>query len=560
MTISSMIQPDKKISFFQIVEFSVYRFYTLIKEGKGNIGEGKQCFKLKGRGVNLYSKKEFLEYNDLDELLFDEICMELWVVSEKTPKWDIDRLFAYKNEIVDNLSNILECSSINDLELYISDSRTASFVYVFLSHFYETALSDKKLGNINTEMVSDNASQQIAPNKEFDKGFNIEILERFQLLEDRIIQLERENKRLETRENDYFHRVDDLENTQKQIDNLEEQFELVHKARKTALQEISINVEQKFESLVDKINSINEESFNKESVREFIVRLDQLERQIVDVKSEYVKDEAIQSFSKQLDILNKSINHISDEHGNELKKVDLRFTKIKGERHELRDSMSILEENLSNKLETLSKSLTDELENIHNISDEMTRRQQELQSVLQDKNVDDKAHLDKVIEGIAASLGETQERQQELWESVNKLINRTKNEEFTFSEVVETKAPKTIDVEKASYVSPSSTYIESFYAEPDGNGFLTNLSTKKITYKHVYKVNVIDDVTADFEFVDEADSKRTLNMNLAMMFDEYMSDNGTKGSSLELSLYGEAKKVRGLNAWRVSRKAMVTRR
>ncbi|WP_281614218.1 hypothetical protein [Flammeovirga sp. SubArs3] len=555
MTISSMIQPEKKVHFFQIIEFSVYRFYVLLKEGRGNIGDGRQCFKLKGRGVNLYSKRDFLEYNDIEEGFFDELCHELWIVSNKTPNWDIDRLFAYKNEITENVHNIMEAKTINDLELYISDSKTANFIFTFLMHFSNTSL------NVNHGETPEPTEKEIEKIEheaiEPDSSFHVEILNRFQVLENRVKSLETENKRLETQEKDYIDKIHQLESELKRIDKIDETLEMIHIARKKSLQEISDNTDQKFSDLIEKINGLKENSFNKESIREFLVKLENMETQISDIKSEFVKEDALQTFTMQLEKLNKEVNHISDEHGNELKKIELRFTKIKGERLELRDKMELIEEVTKENFEKIENKLSDEVEQIGKIADEMTHRQQELQTLLQSQIVENKGHVDQTFENLATIIDEVKEKQHDAWIKINELIGKSKDSQGSGSSDSNTKRA----IEPTKVESDSSIkYIDVFYAEPDGNGFLTNLSSKKLSYKHVYKINVIDDATADFEFVNDDESTRTLNMNLAVMFDEYMVDNGTKGPSMSLSLYGEAKKVRGLNAWRVSKKAMITRR
>ncbi|NLR92574.1 coiled-coil domain-containing protein [Flammeovirga agarivorans] len=555
MTISSMIQPEKKVHFFQIIEFSVYRFYVLLKEGRGNIGDGRQCFKLKGRGVNLYSKRDFLEYNDIEEGFFDELCHELWIVSNKTPNWDIDRLFAYKNEITENVHNIMEAKTLNDLELYISDSKTANFIFTFLMHFSNTSL------NVNhgetPEPTEKEIEKVVHETIEPDSSFHVEILNRFQVLENRVKSLETENKRLETQEKDYIDKIHQLESELKRIDKIDETLEMIHIARKKSLQEISDNTDQKFSDLIEKINGLKENSFNKESIREFLVKLENMETQISDIKSEFVKEDALQTFTMQLEKLNKEVNHISDEHGNELKKIELRFTKIKGERLELRDKMELIEEVTKENFEKIESKLSDEVEQIGKIADEMTHRQQELQTLLQSQIVENKGHVDQTFENLATIIDEVKEKQHDAWIKINELIGKSKDSQGSGSSDSNTK----MVIEPTKVESDSSIkYIDVFYAEPDGNGFLTNLSSKKLSYKHVYKINVIDDATADFEFVNDDESTRTLNMNLAVMFDEYMVDNGTKGPSMSLSLYGEAKKVRGLNAWRVSKKAMITRR
>ncbi|NME72176.1 hypothetical protein HHU12_29715 [Flammeovirga aprica JL-4] len=549
-----MIQPDKRNIFFQIIEFSVYRFYSLLNEGKGNIGDGKQCFKLKGRGVSLYSKKEFIEYNKLDELIFDEICLELYSLSNRTPKWDMDRLFAYKSEIVDNYSNILEAKSVNDLTLFVSDTKTANFIFALMMNLQESDHDDQKEEYSEEGKTTQESKSSI---DEPIKLLQVEFLQRFQALEQRINDLETENKRLESKEKEDQEKILILEASLKKIEKLEEQIEILQKSRKKELTEVFDSLEDKLKSVSDQITEVNESSFNKESVREFFSRLDQVERNIIDIKDEYVKEDALQSFSKQLEKLNKEISFLTDDHGNELKKIDLRFTKIKGERLELRDKMDLIEENISEKIEQLNSKFENEVVQVNTVSDEVTRRQQELQTMLRDEISTNKSFIDKLTDKINDSFAEVKEKQHELFISVNEIKGK-KGETLGTSAVPSSSKTKEISVDEDSDHS-NSNYIEICYAEPDGNGFLTNLSSKKLTYKHVYKVKVIDETSADFEFVDEEDAKKTLNMNLAMMFDEYMSDNGTSGPKIALSSYGEAKKVRGLNAWRVHRKAIVNR-
>lgn len=562
MTISSMIQPDKRNVFFQIIEYSVYRFYTSLKEGHGDIGDGKQCFKLKGRGVNLYSKNDFLEYNDLDELSFDGICLELYSLSKRTPNWDIDRLFAYKSEIVDNLANILESSSVNELELYISDTKTANFIFTFLMTFEEEVLADKKLSKVNIESSQEEDVHLHKKNEPQDalKLLQIEFLERFQTLENRINNLETENKRLESKEKDDQDRIILLEASLKKIEKLEEQLESLQKSRKKELTEAFDALEDKLGAVSDQLSNVNQGSYNKESMHEFYTRIDQVEKQIIDIKDEYVKEDALQSFSKQLEKLNKEITFITDDHGNELKKVDLRFTKIKGERLELRDKMNLIEEEAKEKFDDLDTKLQNEIEVVHNVSDEMTKRQQELHTILREEVSSNKNYIEKIAENIDTSFKELKDKQHDLFITVNEVKKKKQENQNSYSD-------KNIPQQKNEVTSTilpegetfSNQYVDIFYAEPDGNGFLTNLSSRKLTNKHVYKVMVLDENTADFEFVDEEDAKKTLNMNLAMMFDEYMYDNGTRGPKINLNSYGEAKKVRGLNAWRVSRKAIVNR-
>ncbi|OHX65629.1 hypothetical protein [Flammeovirga pacifica] len=554
MTISSMIQPEKKIHFFQIIEYSVYRFYALLKEGKGNIGEGKQCFKLKGRGVNLYSKREFIEQHDMEETFFDDLCFELWTISQKTPNWDIDRLFAYKNEISENVNNILDAKSLNNLELYISDSKTANFIYSFLIHFFNEKLNVNNNLDVDAEPI-----HQVIENieKGDEVNFQIEILNRFQQMDERIKLLETENKRLDSIEKSYILKIEQLETELKRVDKLEETTEKIQLSRKKSLEEIAINTEQKFSGLVEKLNLIEEHSFNKESIREFLLQVENLNTQVSDMKSEYVKEDALQTFTKQLEKLNKEINHIADEYGNELKKVELRFTKIKGERVELRDRMDTIEERSAEKFESFEEIMNSEIEAIHKVAEGITHNQQELQSLLQDQIVGNREHTDKSIENIASLVDELKQKQHEIWIKINEVISKSKKIETS---VVDAPITSTVTSTNNTSFTTKNKYSDIFYAEPDGNGFLTNLSTKKTSYKHVYKINVIDEVTADFEFVNDEDSIRTLNMNLAVMFDEYMIDNGSLGNKMTLSLYGEAKKVRGLNAWRVNRKAMITRR
>lgn len=556
MTISSMIQPDKKSIFFQIIEYSVYRFYSLLKEGEGNIGDGKQCFKLKGRGVNLYSKKDFLEYNDIDELIFEEVCEELYSLSKRTPKWDVDRLFAYKNEIVDNLVNILDSSSVNDLELFISDSKTANFIFTFLMTFEDTNQSDQELNNVNIE-----TNLEEVPLKTEDSDaltiLQVEILQRFQSLENRISDLETDNKRLESKEKEDQEKIKILESSLKKIEKLEEQIDILQKSRKKEITEVFDELEQKLSSISEQLSNANEASFNKESVHQFFIRLDQVEKQIIDIKDEYVKEDALQSFSKQLEKLNKEISYLTDDHGNELKKVDLRFTKIKGERLELRDKMNLIEEVTVEKIEGLNSKLQGGIEQVSNISDEMTRRQQELQNILREEISTNKSYLDKLSNKVSDSFSEVKNKQHELFITVNELKNKNKDTVHISELKQDGSSPDSFVTNDAS--EAQNQYLDIFYAEPDGNGFLTNLSSRKLTYKHVYKVKVIDENSADFEFVNEDDAKKTLNMNLAMMFDEYMLDNGTRGPRISLSSYGEARKVRGLNAWRVHRKAIVNR-
>ncbi|WP_157491658.1 hypothetical protein [Flammeovirga sp. SJP92] len=553
MTITTMIQPDKRSVFFQIIEFSVYRFYSLLEEGKGNIGDGKQCFKLKGRGVNLYSKKDFIEYNNLDELVFEDICLELYSLSNRTPKWDMDRLFAYKSEIVDNFSNILEAKSVNDLTLFVSDTKTANFIFALMMNLQDADHEDQ-----NEEFSEEGKKTEgKASVDEPIKLLQVEFLQRFQVLEQRINDLETENKRLESKEKEDQEKILVLEASLKKIEKLEEQIEILQKSRKKELTEVFDSLEEKLKSVSDQITEVNESSFNKESVREFLSRLDQVERNIIDIKDEYVKDDALQSFSKQLEKLNKEISFLTDDHGNELKKVDLRFTKIKGERLELRDKMNLIEENVAEKIEQLNSKLENEMGQITNVADEVTRRQQELQTMLRDEISTNKSFIDKLTEKINDSFAEVNEKQHELFIAVSDVKSKKGESSSSNAVISNSKAPE-ISVDEEDDVN-SGNYIEICYAEPDGNGFLTNLSSKKLTYKHVYKVKVIDDTSADFEFVDEEDAKKTLNMNLAMMFDEYMSDNGTSGPKISLTSYGEAKKVRGLNAWRVHRKAIVNR-
>ncbi|KXX67260.1 hypothetical protein AVL50_28140 [Flammeovirga sp. SJP92] len=548
-----MIQPDKRSVFFQIIEFSVYRFYSLLEEGKGNIGDGKQCFKLKGRGVNLYSKKDFIEYNNLDELVFEDICLELYSLSNRTPKWDMDRLFAYKSEIVDNFSNILEAKSVNDLTLFVSDTKTANFIFALMMNLQDADHEDQ-----NEEFSEEGKKTEgKASVDEPIKLLQVEFLQRFQVLEQRINDLETENKRLESKEKEDQEKILVLEASLKKIEKLEEQIEILQKSRKKELTEVFDSLEEKLKSVSDQITEVNESSFNKESVREFLSRLDQVERNIIDIKDEYVKDDALQSFSKQLEKLNKEISFLTDDHGNELKKVDLRFTKIKGERLELRDKMNLIEENVAEKIEQLNSKLENEMGQITNVADEVTRRQQELQTMLRDEISTNKSFIDKLTEKINDSFAEVNEKQHELFIAVSDVKSKKGESSSSNAVISNSKAPE-ISVDEEDDVN-SGNYIEICYAEPDGNGFLTNLSSKKLTYKHVYKVKVIDDTSADFEFVDEEDAKKTLNMNLAMMFDEYMSDNGTSGPKISLTSYGEAKKVRGLNAWRVHRKAIVNR-
>ncbi|MBB3696264.1 hypothetical protein KMW28_11260 [Flammeovirga yaeyamensis] len=554
MTISSMIQPEKKIHFFQIIEHTVYRFYALLKEGKGNIGDGKQCFKLKGRGVNLYSKREFLEQQDIEESFFDDLCYELWAISEKTPNWDIDRLFAYKNEITEHANYILEAKTLSDLELYISDSKTANFLYTFMLNFFNETLNVNN--NIDIPLNQERKEAPISKDNHDDVNFQIEILNRFQMMEEKIHLLETENKRLDAIEKNYIDKIAHLESEFKRVEKLEETTEKIQLSRKKSLEEIADNTEKKFLGVLEKLNSLEEHTFNKDSVRDFIVKVENLNEQVSDMKSEYVKEDALQTFTKQLEKLNKEINHISDEYGNELKKIELRFTKIKGERVELRDRMDNIEESTKDKFDAFDDKLNTEVEAIHKVSDEMTHRQQELQSLLQDQIVGNREHTDKSIENIASLVDELKEKQHEIWIKINEVISKSKS---TSAAVVE----ETVTTSQGNDFESAPTkskYVDIFYAEPDGNGFLTNLSPKKTSYKHVYKINVIDEMNADFEFVNDEDSIRTLNMNLAVMFDEYMIDNGTYGKSMSLSLYGEAKKVRGLNAWRVNKKAMVTRR
>ncbi|ANQ48362.2 hypothetical protein MY04_0980 [Flammeovirga sp. MY04] len=554
MTISSMIQPEKKIHFFQIIEHTVYRFYALLKEGKGNIGDGKQCFKLKGRGVNLYSKREFLEQQDIEESFFDDLCYELWAISEKTPNWDIDRLFAYKNEITEHANYILEAKTLSDLELYISDSKTANFLYTFMLNFFNETLNVNN--NIDIPLNQERKEAPISKDIHDDVNFQIEILNRFQMMEEKIHLLETENKRLDAIEKNYIDKIAHLESEFKRVEKLEETTDKIQLSRKKSLEEIADNTEKKFLGVLEKLNSLEEHTFNKDSVRDFIVKVENLNEQVSDMKSEYVKEDALQTFTKQLEKLNKEINHINDEYGNELKKIELRFTKIKGERAELRDRMDNIEESTKDKFDTFDDKLNTEVEVIHKVSDEMTHRQQELQSLLQDQIVGNREHTDKSIENIASLVDELKEKQHEIWIKINEVISKSKS---TPAAVVE----KTVTTSQGNDFESAPTkskYVDIFYAEPDGNGFLTNLSPKKTSYKHVYKINVIDEMNADFEFVNDEDSIRTLNMNLAVMFDEYMIDNGTYGKSMSLSLYGEAKKVRGLNAWRVNKKAMVTRR
>ncbi|MBD0401279.1 hypothetical protein [Flammeovirga sp. EKP202] len=552
MTISSMIQPDKRNIFFQIIEFSVYRFYSLLKEGKGDIGDGKQCFKLKGRGVNLYSKKDFIEYNDLDEIIFDDICLELYSLSNRTPKWDMDRLFAYKSEIVDNYSNILEAKSVNDVTLFVSDTKTANFIFALMMNLQESDHEDQK--DENSEIVDVKQESKTSMDEPI-KLLQVEFLQRFQILEQRINDLETENKRLDSKEKEDQEKIMILESSLKKIEKLEEQIEILQKSRKKELTEVLDALEEKLKAVSDQISEVNESSFNKESVREFFSRLDQVERNIIDIKDEYVKDDALQSFSKQLEKLNKEISFLTDDHGNELKKIDLRFTKIKGERLELRDKMNLIEENISEKIDQLNSKFDNEVVQVNTVSDEMTRRQQELQTMLRDEISTNKSYIDKLTDKINNSFSEVKEKQHELFITVNEIKGKKGESSSVTSSVSKQPVITTSEEDEIT----NSNYIEICYAEPDGNGFLTNLSSKKLTYKHVYKVKVIDETSADFEFVDEEDAKKTLNMNLAMMFDEYMSDNGTSGPKISLSSYGEAKKVRGLNAWRVHRKAIVNR-